>query len=79
MLASEDVHTNILDLPCTVVCRSFLHWLASTDRCGSVVLPAVCCQQLSRALRDHARSIPGKSQLFINAFAKALEVRAAEG
>lgn len=30
--------------------------------------------ELSRALRDHARSIPGKSQLFINAFAKALEV-----
>ena len=30
--------------------------------------------QLSRALRDHARSIAGKSQLFINAFAKALEV-----
>eukprot|EP00218_Dolichomastix_sp_CCMP3274_P008038 CAMPEP_0170144498 /NCGR_PEP_ID=MMETSP0033_2-20121228/14043_1 /TAXON_ID=195969 /ORGANISM="Dolichomastix tenuilepis, Strain CCMP3274" /LENGTH=583 /DNA_ID=CAMNT_0010381001 /DNA_START=6 /DNA_END=1758 /DNA_ORIENTATION=+ len=30
--------------------------------------------ELSRFLRDHARSIPGKSQLFINAFAKALEV-----
>jgi T-complex protein 1 subunit eta len=24
--------------------------------------------------RDHARSIPGKAQLFINAYAKALEV-----
>jgi hypothetical protein len=34
--------------------------------------------QLSRALRDHARSIPGKSQLFINAFAKALEVSQGE-
>jgi hypothetical protein len=33
------------------------------------------CVQLSRALRDHARTIAGKSQLFINAFAKALEVR----
>jgi T-complex protein 1 subunit eta len=31
--------------------------------------------QLSRALREHARTIPGKAQLFINAFAKALEVR----
>lgn len=30
--------------------------------------------EVSRHLRDHARSIPGKSQLFINAFAKALEV-----
>ena len=30
--------------------------------------------ELSRFLREHARSIPGKSQLFINAFAKALEV-----
>ncbi|WIA31541.1 hypothetical protein OEZ86_002432 [Tetradesmus obliquus] len=29
--------------------------------------------ELSRALRDHARSIPGKAQLFINAYAKALE------
>jgi len=37
-------------------------------------LPAPPSFQLSRALRDHARSIPGKSQLFINAFAKALEV-----
>jgi hypothetical protein len=30
--------------------------------------------ELSRALRDYARTIPGKSQLFINAYAKALEV-----
>mmetsp|Transcript_5486 Transcript_5486/g.7411 ORF Transcript_5486/g.7411 Transcript_5486/m.7411 type:complete len:570 (+) Transcript_5486:154-1863(+) len=30
--------------------------------------------ELSRYLREHARTIPGKSQLFINAFAKALEV-----
>ena len=30
--------------------------------------------ELSRYLRDHARTIPGKGQLFINAFAKALEV-----
>jgi T-complex protein 1 subunit eta len=30
--------------------------------------------EVSRALRDHARTIPGKSQLFINAFARALEV-----
>lgn len=30
--------------------------------------------EISRHLRDHARSIPGKSQLFINAFARALEV-----
>lgn len=29
-----------------------------------------CC----RFLRDHARTIAGKSQLFINAYAKALEV-----
>ena len=29
---------------------------------------------LCRYLREHARSIPGKSQLFINAYAKALEV-----
>ena len=29
---------------------------------------------LHRQLRDHARAIPGKAQLFINAFAKALEV-----
>eukprot|EP00698_Gefionella_okellyi_P009640 TRINITY_DN2470_c0_g2_i1.p1 TRINITY_DN2470_c0_g2~~TRINITY_DN2470_c0_g2_i1.p1 ORF type:complete len:564 (-),score=163.78 TRINITY_DN2470_c0_g2_i1:267-1958(-) len=30
--------------------------------------------ELSRYLRDYARSIPGKSQLLINAYAKALEV-----
>lgn len=30
--------------------------------------------EISRHLRDHARSIPGKNQLFINAFARALEV-----
>ncbi|KAK9846000.1 hypothetical protein WJX81_008028 [Elliptochloris bilobata] len=30
--------------------------------------------EVSRQLRDHARAIPGKAQLFINAFAKALEV-----
>lgn len=30
--------------------------------------------ELSRYLRDYARTIPGKSQLFINAYAKALEV-----
>lgn len=30
--------------------------------------------ELSKALRDHARTIAGKSQLFISAFAKALEV-----
>lgn len=30
--------------------------------------------ELSKHLRDHARSIPGKAQLFINSFAKALEV-----
>eukprot|EP00887_Chlorella_sp_A99_P006503 scaffold3.g6503.t1 len=30
--------------------------------------------ELSKHLRDHARSIAGKSQLFINAFARALEV-----
>lgn len=30
--------------------------------------------QLSRALRDYARTIPGKAQLFINSYAKALEV-----
>lgn len=29
---------------------------------------------MCRYLRDHARTIAGKSQLFINAFAKALEV-----
>ena len=29
-----------------------------------------CC----RYLRDHARGIAGKSQLFINAYAKALEI-----
>lgn len=42
-------------------------------------LPAHCasktfCCRLRRQLRDHARAIPGKAQLFINAFAKALEV-----
>eukprot|EP00775_Hariotina_reticulata_P013203 gene13203-13334_t len=30
--------------------------------------------EVSRALRDHARGIPGKAQLFINSYAKALEV-----
>lgn len=30
--------------------------------------------EVSRALREHARTIPGKSQLFINSFAKAMEV-----
>ena len=30
--------------------------------------------ELSRFLRDHARTIPGKAQLIINAFAKAMEV-----
>jgi T-complex protein 1 subunit eta len=30
--------------------------------------------ELSRYLRQHARTIPGKSQLFINSYAKALEV-----
>ncbi|EFJ16712.1 hypothetical protein SELMODRAFT_168086 [Selaginella moellendorffii] len=30
--------------------------------------------EISRYLRQHARTIPGKAQLFINAFAKALEV-----
>lgn len=30
--------------------------------------------ELSKGLRDHARTIAGKSQLFINSFAKALEV-----
>ena len=30
--------------------------------------------QACRYLREHARSIAGKSQLFINAYAKALEV-----
>lgn len=30
--------------------------------------------QLSRALRDAARAIPGKAQLFMAAYAKALEV-----
>lgn len=34
------------------------------------------CQQMeiSRYLRQHARTIAGKSQLFINSYAKALEV-----
>ena len=30
--------------------------------------------EISRYLRSHARTIAGKAQLFINAFAKALEV-----
>merc|ERR1712070_787507 len=30
--------------------------------------------ELSRALRQYAKTIPGKSQFFVNAFAKALEV-----
>ncbi|XP_058186471.1 T-complex protein 1 subunit eta-like isoform X2 [Rhododendron vialii] len=30
--------------------------------------------EISRYLRQHARTIPGKSQLFINSYAKALEV-----
>jgi hypothetical protein len=33
--------------------------------------------ELSRRLRDHSRTIAGKDQLIIGAFAKALEVRAA--
>ena len=31
--------------------------------------------EVSRYLRQHARTIAGKSQLFINSYAKALEVR----
>ena len=31
-------------------------------------------QLICRFLRDHARTIAGKSQLFINAYAKALEI-----
>lgn len=34
-----------------------------------------CQMELSRYLRQHARTIAGKSQLFINSYAKALEVR----
>lgn len=34
----------------------------------------MCAWWLGRFLRDHARTIAGKSQLFINAYAKALEV-----
>lgn len=34
--------------------------------------PESCCGH--RYLREHARGIAGKSQLFINAYAKALEV-----
>lgn len=35
----------------------------------------LCLQmELSRYLRQHARTIAGKSQLFINSYAKALEV-----
>lgn len=30
--------------------------------------------EISRYLRQHARNIAGKSQLFINSYAKALEV-----
>lgn len=30
--------------------------------------------EISKHLRDYSRSIPGKSQLFINAFAKAMEI-----
>lgn len=30
--------------------------------------------EISRYLRQHARTIAGKSQLFINSYAKALEV-----
>lgn len=30
--------------------------------------------EISRHLRDHARTIAGKAQLFMNAYAKALEV-----
>jgi hypothetical protein len=48
-----------------------LGWLHSTHLLAAGTLPHSL--QLSRALRDHARSIPGKAQLFINAYAKALE------
>ncbi len=37
--------------------------------CHILIRPACC-----RFLRDHARTIAGKSQLFINAYAKALEI-----
>lgn len=30
--------------------------------------------ETSKHLRDYARTIPGKSQLFINAYAKAMEI-----
>lgn len=59
-LGSKKRHSNSLDVSVPTT-PSLLY-------CFSIVL------QLSRALREHARSIPGKSQLFINAFAKALEV-----
>jgi hypothetical protein len=49
----------------------------STVHIANISTPLLFCPavglQLSRALRDHARSIPGKAQLFINAYAKALE------
>lgn len=41
--------------------------LPIADRFGNLL---ACC----RFLRDHARTIAGKSQLFINAYAKALEI-----
>lgn len=43
--------------------------MPNIHRMSTCLLP-----QLSRALRDYARTIPGKAQLFINSYAKALEV-----
>ena len=40
--------------------------------------PSPSQMELSRHLRLHARTIEGKQQLFINAFAKALEVKGRE-
>ena len=49
-----------------------------SDSCWQDFVQWYCMELTSwglyRYLRDHARTIAGKSQLFINAFAKALEV-----
>lgn len=47
-------------------------WAPCNPGKGAEVVILICCA--CRHLRDHARTIPGKAQQFMIAFAKALEV-----
>jgi chaperonin GroEL (HSP60 family) len=58
----------VIRLACLLPCLPAR--LATNCLPGCLALPA----SRTAACRDHARSIPGKAQLFINAFARALEV-----